>query len=302
MADMIRIAQLSDTHFLEQGALPEGGHTYDIDAAFEAVLADLGDHPDLDMVVVTGDIADQGLAIQYRKASAAFSRLPAPVNVCPGNHDFDRAFQAGVGRPGVGTSRVVEIENWSFLFVDSNAGIMRPGEAGLPADPPGKERLHNNGLLGDREAAWIGQMCEATLAEHVFIWLHHPPDVPVPMSHSEVYANEWRGLLAEHANIRGLGGGHTHIPDRYEIAERPVFVAPSLKNNFSLEPQTWLPPGYRTYEFSPDGSIASSVHLIDDERWPRKPFGSVLKSLFMAEITFDELVEIAAQREDLGSL
>jgi hypothetical protein len=69
-----------------------------------------------------------------------------------------------------------------------------------------------------------------------------------------------------------------------------------LKNNFSLEPQTWLPPGYRTYEFSPDGSIQSSLHLVDDARWPRKPFGRALKSLFMGEITFAQLEEIAARR------
>ncbi len=296
MADTIRIAQLSDTHFLEEGASPEGGHSYDTDAAFEAVLGHLGDHSSLDMVVVTGDVADHGRADQYRKASSAFSRMQAPVNICPGNHDFDSAFHAGVGRPGVATSRVVEIGNWAFLFVDSSAGVMQATDSGLHVDPPGMERLHNNGILGSRESAWVAQMCEATTADHVFVWLHHPPDVPVPLSHCENYAGEWHALLDDHANIRGLGAGHTHIPDQYEIRERPVFVAPSLKNNFSLEPQTWLPPGYRTYEFSPDGSIQSSLHLVDDARWPRKPFGRALKSLFMGEITFAQLEEIAARR------
>ncbi len=296
MSDPIRIAQLSDTHFLEEGAQPEGGGSYDTAEAYESVFAHLGDHADLDMVVVTGDVADHGRPEQYRKASAAFARLQAPVNVCPGNHDFDHAFHAGVGRPAVATSRVVEIDNWAFLFVDSNAGMMQVDSTGLHIDPPGQERLHNNGNLGSRESAWIGQMCEATMAEHVFVWLHHPPDVPVPASHSVAYADEWQELLAKHSIIRGLGGGHTHIPDQYEIAERPVFVAPSLKHNFSLEPQTWLPPGYRTYEFLPDGSITSSVHLVDDERWPRKPFGRALKSLFMGEITFAQLEEIAARR------
>lgn len=97
MANPIRIVQLSDTHFLEEGATPEGGHSYDTDAAYEAVLAYMGDHSDLDMVVVTGDVADHGRAAQYRKASAAFARLEVPVNICPGNHDFVDAFQAGVG-------------------------------------------------------------------------------------------------------------------------------------------------------------------------------------------------------------
>ncbi|MDE0989536.1 MAG: hypothetical protein OSA83_09935, partial [Pseudomonadales bacterium] len=64
----------------------------------------------------------------------------------------------------------------------------------------------------------------------------------------------------------------------------------------SMEPQTWLPPGYRTYEFGTDGSVNSEVQLVDDERWPRLPFGSLLSSLFQGEITFSELSEIIARR------
>lgn len=296
MPDVIRIAQLSDTHFLEDGAPHQGGHAYNTDEAFDAVLGHLGDHTHLDMIVVTGDVADHGEAEQYRKAAAAFSRLQVPVNACPGNHDFDAAFMAGVGRPGVSTSRVVEAGNWAFLFVDSCAGLMQVNEAGLHIDPPGEERLHNNGLLGDREAAWVRHMCEATTAEHVFVWLHHPPDVPVPMAYDADYAAEWARLLPALPSVRGMGAGHTHIPAEYQIGGLPVFVSPSLKNNFSLEPQTWLPPGYRTYEFMPDGSVSSEVHLVDDERWPRRPYGRALNSLFMGEITFEQLAEISARR------
>ena len=34
----IRIGQLSDTHFLEDGAEPEGGFAYDTGAAFQITL------------------------------------------------------------------------------------------------------------------------------------------------------------------------------------------------------------------------------------------------------------------------
>ena len=296
MSSIVRIAQLSDTHFLEDGSEPEGGHAYDTDAAFDAVVEHLGDHSHFDMVVVTGDVADHGRPAQYRKAADAFAQFKVPVNVCPGNHDFDAPFSVGMGRPGIGTSRVVETGDWAFLFVESSAGLMEPDPSGLHVDPPGEQRLHNNGALGQREASWVRQMCQQTTAEHVFVWLHHPPAPPVPFVHDEGYASEWSDLLADLPIIRGLAGGHTHIPDAYELVGRPVFVAPSLKNNFSMEPQQWLPPGYRTYEFMPDGTVASELHLVDDERWPRRPFGRALKSLFMGEITYEQLAEIAARR------
>jgi hypothetical protein len=63
-----------------------------------------------------------------------------------------------------------------------------------------------------------------------------------------------------------------------------------------MSPQTWLPPGYRTYEFNPDGSWSSDVHLVDDDRWPRRPFGSLLASLFRGDIGHDELRQIIERR------
>jgi hypothetical protein len=67
-----------------------------------------------------------------------------------------------------------------------------------------------------------------------------------------------------------------------------------------MERQTWLPPGYRTYEFGADGSVSSEVQLVVDERWPRHPFGSLLGSLFRGEITFSEMDEIIARRSGVG--
>ena len=29
-------------------------------------------------------------------------------------------------------------------------------------------------------------------ADHVFVWIHHPPDADVPLTNDPVYAAEWR--------------------------------------------------------------------------------------------------------------
>ncbi len=291
----IRIAQLSDTHFLEAGEAPEGGFAYDTAEAFEAVRNHLASQAAHDLVVVTGDIADHGRAAQYRKAADAFSQIDAPVNVCPGNHDQDAAFTTGMGRPTVGTSRAIEIGAWCYLFVDSNAGVMVPHQSGRLVDPADyDERLHRNGSLGAREASWVSDMCAATSAEHVFIWLHHPPAAPVGLTSDSAYAAEWRGLIQSLPNVRGMAGGHTHVPAEYEFEGRPVFVCPALKNNFDLAAATLLPPGYRTYEFAADGSIASGLDFVDDPRWPRSPVGRAVIALLRGELThaeFDAIVE-----------
>ena len=88
------------------------------------------------------------------------------------------------------------------------------------------------------------------------------------------------------------------MPVQWELGGRPVFLAPSLKNNFTLEDNTWLPPGYRTYRFDPDGSVSSQVHFVDDEAlWPRRPLGRALQSLFRGELSFEELAAIVERRQ-----
>ena len=301
MSDAVRIVQLSDTHFLSPGESAEGGGAYDTSEAFDAVFEHVGDTFDPHLVVVTGDVADHGRIDQYRVAAQSFGRFDVPVNVCPGNHDQDLALTTGVGSPTVGTSRVIESGGWCFVFADSNAGVMHTDDVGRRVDPPDYgDRLHRNGALGDHEAAWIRDVCSATTADHVFVWIHHPPSAPVPMVDDPPYAAEWDQLLSDLPMIKGIGAGHTHIPDVYELAGREVFVAPSLKNNFDFRNRTWLPPGYRTFEFSPSGDISSDCHLVDDERWPRRTFGRALYSLFNGEISHAQLQEIAERRAREG--
>ncbi len=298
MSETFRIVQLSDTHFLEEGGSAEGGFAYDTTEAFDAVFDHITEHQNADMVVVTGDVADHGEPAEYERAAQALGRFDMPVNICPGNHDQDAAFTVGIGRPGIGASRVVNAGGWCHLFVDSNAGVMLPDEHGRHIDPVETgERLHRNGTLGAREIASIEDTLNATNAEHAFVWVHHPPSCPIPMVDDANYASEWDALLTAFPIIKGIGAGHTHIPDKYQLLGREVVVAPALKHNFDLEARTWLPPGYWAYEFKDDGSIEAELHLVDDARWPRRPFGRALMSLFQGEITHTQLAEIAMRRQ-----
>lgn len=294
----ISVAQFSDTHFLADGEVAEGGFAYDTSAAFEAVRAGLGD-TSFDLITVTGDVTDHGRPDQYRVAAAALSQLNGPVNVCPGNHDQADAFAAGMGRPTVATSRVVEIGNWCFIFADSNAGVMTADESGRLVDPDDYEdRLHGNGSLGAAEVAWIRKMHDATLADHVFIWVHHPPAAGIGMIDSHDYDLEWLPLVKTEPleKLRGIGAGHTHVPDTYEFEGAPVFIAPSLKNNFDLTAETLMPPGYRRYEFGADGSIATEAHMFDEEQWPRRPMSRLVVSLFNGDIGWDDFNAIVARK------
>lgn len=289
------MGQLSDTHFLEPGEEPEGGFGYDIDAAFDAVLGDVErEHQAqaLDLIVVTGDIADHGRPGQYLVAAEAFKRLPSTVAITPGNHDQDASYREAITSP-----RVLEIDNWCFLFVDSNAGIMLDGPDGGRIDPDYHDRLWGNGLLGAAEADWIRDACATTEADHVFIWQHHPIGTGNgAVGPTAAFEDEWRDLLGSTTKIRGMGAGHTHMPNVVDFHGCPVHVCPSLKANFDAEVTTMLPPGWVSYRFEADGTFSSEVHLVDGDAWPRRKLGRAVASLLRGEISHAEFDAIVARK------
>ncbi|MEM7274830.1 MAG: metallophosphoesterase [Actinomycetota bacterium] len=294
---MATVMQLSDTHFSTPGNRSHGGFGYDTNEAYDAVLAHgLDPARRTELAVVTGDLADHGRPDEYEVAVAALSRLPMPANAVPGNHDFDIPLRAAVPRPGLGMDRAQRVGPWLFLFADSNRGGREVGPDGRLVDR--EDRIEADAELGADETAFLRELLEASDAEHVFIWMHHPPGMPGGYG-SAVLDDEVAALIADHPRIRGVGAGHIHSDSVLTVADRPVFVCPALTINFDFEAWTTLPPGYRTYDFGDDGAIASQCHLLDGDRWPRIELPEPVIRHFKGELGWEELMaEIGGRPAD----
>jgi 3',5'-cyclic AMP phosphodiesterase CpdA len=292
---MATVTQLSDTHFSTPGNRSHGGFGYDTDAAYLAAFDQAFGEGGTELAVVTGDVADHGRPDEYRVAIEALGRIPVPTNVLPGNHDFDTPLRASVPRPGLTMDRNQRVGPWLFLFADSNHLGRQADETGRLVDI--EDRIEAQASLGPAEMAWIGDTIEASDADHVFVWLHHPPGFPGSYG-SPVLDEEATALVEAHPSIRGFGAGHVHSDPVVEIANRPVFICPALTINFDFENWTTLPPGYRTYRFGDDGSIDSECHLLDDARWPRIELPEVVIRHFKGELGWEELMaEIAGMAQ-----
>src|SRR5215213_8441392 len=116
----MRILHLSDFH-VEQA---EGPNADGIDAreSLRRMLVDCAHLEGIDLVVVSGDIADDGSAKSYADAAAmvaGFARSRgAPQVYCVGNHDHRPSFAAALGSGHVGAGG---------------------GDAGTLADPAAEE-------------------------------------------------------------------------------------------------------------------------------------------------------------------
>ena len=289
---VFRVTQFSDMHFCsDPDAAPRN-----TDDTWDAVFADAfaSDRPLPDLVVITGDIADNGTEAEYEKVAEKLSRLPVDAVVCPGNHDRQVPFDAILPRPGISNGRTLRVGPWLFLFTDSNADGRDQRPDGSLVDR--EDRTHAHGRFGDAEVGWIAETIERSDADHAFVWTHHPPGA-FGFFYKEDHDVEFARLIEMAPNIRGVGAGHTHTNTTHECAGRPVHQCPSLSTNLDLDEYTTLPPGYRTYEFFDDGTVASEVHLVGEEQWPSYPLAEVTRQMLRGEISFEEMMEqLAAER------
>ncbi len=286
---MVTVTQFSDTHFSYPGHRSHGGFGYDTDAAWEACAAHAfnGDGGPTDITVVTGDLADRGEPGEYDVAVERLSTIPNPTNILPGNHDFHLPLSTQVPRPGLSMDRVQTVGPWLFIFADSNAEGRELGPDGRLVDKP--DRIETNGLLGAAEVAWIEEVIGASRADHVWLWMHHPPAMPGSFNHPDFDA-EVAAMFERQPKIRGIGAGHVHSDMIVELAGRPIHVSPALTINIDFDNWTTLPPGYRTYDFADDGTVTSECHLVAEDVWPRIELPDLVIQHFRGEIGWEEMV------------
>ena len=292
MIGVFRVTQFSDMHFCTN---PEA-EPRNTDDTWDAVFAEAFDanrpHPDL--VVITGDIAHNGTEAEYEKVAEKLARIPVPAVVCPGNHDRQVPFEAILPRPGISSGRTLRVGPWLFVFADSNADGRDQRPDGSLVDR--EDRTHAHGHFGDAEVAWIAEIAERSDADHAFVWTHHPPGA-FGWFNKPDHDAEFARLIDMVPAIAGVGAGHTHTNTTLECAGRPIHQCPSLSVNLDLDEYTTLPPGFRTYEFSEDGSVTSEVHLVGEDRWPRYPLAQVTRRMLRGEISYEEMkAQLAAER------
>src|SRR3569833_3304395 len=118
----------------------------------------------VDVVVVTEDVADHGLADEYERVRKLVD-LPVPVLYCPGNHDRRKPFRSALlsaAVAGTPVNRAYRIGGALFAMCDSSI--------------PGRD----DGLLADETLAWLAAALAAAADLEAFVCFHHPP---VPLGH-----------------------------------------------------------------------------------------------------------------------
>ena len=231
---MPRILQITDTHLAASGKLVS--NTLDSKSALDDAVADitaaLPKLEEIDALLITGDLSDDGSASSYAMLRNALEPLGLPILPIPGNHDLRQPMRAAFddldlfaakGRlnwfKDIGPLRLVGIDT---LIEGSGGGVI------------------------DQETA---EFLNAALAFDgpVLLAMHHPPFTSgirfmdeIGLAGTDLLAQSIEGSPAD---IR-IVCGHLHMVTAGSIAGKTAIICPSTCSSFDVDFRPNAPVGF----------------------------------------------------------
>lgn len=235
------IAHVSDTH------LDIGERSTE---RTRAVMTYLEDLPyDLDVVLITGDVADHARPEEYELARELFASRH-PVMVCPGNHDDRAAFRRFLLQQPGSTAPINQVRRVGDAVV-----------ALCDSSVPGKDE----GLLEDETLAWLARvLAETPDTTPVLVGFHHPPALlhePFVDGIRQFGAERLAALAGHHPNLTVFLCGHAHTAAATTFAGRPLLVAPAVVSALRLPWERRARPQDFVHFDQPP---ALAFHILDD--------------------------------------
>jgi Icc protein len=203
-----------------------------------------------DLLLVTGDVSEDGSRASYKRTSELFHAIGVPVAALPGNHD-DRVLMSEYFPEGPWEGPyVTERAGWQLTLLDST----EPGQI--------------SGSFSARELQQLQQALQGNPSSNHLLALHHQP-LMVGAGWIDRYPldspEEFFEICDRIPGIRGVVWGHIHhefSSDRNGVAlmGAPSSVANSLAGTgtFTLDASG---PACRWLELSAEGRIETGILL-----------------------------------------
>jgi 3',5'-cyclic AMP phosphodiesterase CpdA len=232
------LAQISDLHVRPDGILYQG--VVDSNAMLRAALARLARLDRVpDLMLVTGDLVDEGRPEEYQKVHELLAQTAIPYLIIPGNHDnrenLRRAFPEHDYLPKTGSLHYC-IDDFPVRIV------------ALDSTVPGA----HHGAIDVAGLDWLAATLEANPSKPTLVMLHHPPflsGIPYLDKYRYVGAAAFGEIIASVNNIEAVLCGHVHRAMTRRWAGTIVCACPSTTTEIALQlaanapPESYLAPG-----------------------------------------------------------
>jgi len=256
----VLIAQITDLHYRVDGVRLFGA--VDTHRALENAVRHLETlTPRPDVVIVTGDLVNDGGDEDYAALADLLGRLPMPVYPIPGNHD----------------RRDLVRRHLSFTGVLPADGPLRYVVEDHPVRLVGLDTLvegRDAGRLGDDQITWLDETLAAAPDRPTLIFLHHPPfrsGIGFMDAIMLEDADALAGVVARHGHIEAVACGHVHRAIQTRFAGTIAMIAPGTAHHVTLDiaennAAAWIaePPACLLHLWRPGSGIVSHVSYIGD--------------------------------------
>lgn len=261
----MKIIQLTDTHLVPPGIVVNG---VDPEKHLRAAVSDiLNKHADAGLLVVTGDLCNDGDRDAYRLLREILAPVPFETRLLLGNHDdrenFVAAFPEQPRDANGFVQSFLDTEFGRLLFLDSH-------QSGVIGGSYDAERL-----------AWLDAALTDAGDRPVTVFVHHPP-MDCGIRHFEAIGMHDGGaimarLAAHPAGVRHIVFGHIHMALSGTSAEGIAYSSgQACSHRFITDLETRQPwwtggnPCYRIITLDAGGfrACAAEVGQVPGERAP----------------------------------
>ncbi|WP_066836640.1 PQQ-binding-like beta-propeller repeat protein [Rufibacter ruber] len=151
-AQKFKFAFVTDTHI----GSPSGGAEEDL----QRTVADINQMPDVDFVLLTGDITEMGTDKELKLAKSIISQLNKPYYIIPGNHDTGWSESGGVSFiREFGYDKFAFEHNGYKLIACASGPYVRMSDGHIPRDA----------------TVWLDSVLAATPKTQPIIFINHYP-------------------------------------------------------------------------------------------------------------------------------
>lgn len=208
----MKIIIISDLHITENGV-----SIWDTDTLshFISVKCLIESIPDVDAVIVCGDIADDGSLWAYNFVTCELDKLNVPVYYVPGNHDNVINMKTVIN-PHL-FLKSFEIHGWKFILLNS-----------VMPDPTDITNNMSRGLLNEQDLTSLKE--ELKTEYNVCLVLHHPPIEQDGWLNRKLLDNkeDLNSIIVDNEKIKLVLYGHTHYHSIKTKGHTTYICAPSV--------------------------------------------------------------------------
>ena len=217
-----------------------------------------------DVVIITGDLTDCGLATEYAPLAKMLQRhLRMPVYPIPGNHDRREPMLEHID-----SARQED----GFIQYAVQAGPVRL--VMLDTVVPGA----GHGSLDGGRLEWLDRTLAAAPTTPTMVAMHHPPFL-CDIAHLDrinlLDHTAFAAVIARHRQVSRIVCGHHHRPVVAQVAHAMASICPSVAHQVELDldpeaPSAFVlePPGFQLHLWSQANGFVSHTAMVESYPGP----------------------------------